>query len=109
MNEKHLLSISEPHDLFHEVRPLLGRVFAYGEQLLNRNVQRFRGGLVFEAHRLVNHSTLGLRIIKKKYLRTEHLLSISEPHDLFHEVRPQLHCCRAPPPYASTLPRRGRT
>ena len=30
-------------------------------------VQRFRGGLVFKAHRLfVNHSTLGLRVIKKK-------------------------------------------
>jgi len=30
------------------------------------NVQRFRGGLVFEAHRLVYHSTLGLRVIKQK-------------------------------------------
>ena len=30
------------------------------------NVQRFRGGLVFNAHRLVYHSTLGLRGIKKK-------------------------------------------
>jgi len=27
---------------------------------------RFRGGLVFEAHRLVYHSTLGLRVIKKR-------------------------------------------
>jgi len=26
----------------------------------------FRGGLVFKAHRLVYHSTLGLRVIKKK-------------------------------------------
>ena len=34
--------------------------------LLHRNVQRFRGGLVFKAHRLVYHSTLGLRVIKKK-------------------------------------------
>jgi len=32
----------------------------------HRNVQRFRGGLVFKAHRLVYHSTLGLRVIKKK-------------------------------------------
>jgi len=31
-----------------------------------RNVQRFRGGLVFEAHRLLYQSTLGLRVIKKK-------------------------------------------
>jgi len=29
-------------------------------------VKRFRGGLVFKAHRLVYHSTLGLRVIKKK-------------------------------------------
>ena len=35
------------------------------EQLLYINVQRFRGGLVFKAHRLVYDSTLGLRVIKK--------------------------------------------
>ena len=29
-------------------------------------MQWFRGGLVFEAHRLVYHSILGLRVIKKK-------------------------------------------
>jgi len=34
--------------------------------LLYRNVQRFRGGLVFKAHGLLYHSTLGLRVIKKK-------------------------------------------
>ena len=34
-----------------------------------RNVQRFRGGLVFKAHRLVYHSTLGWRVIKKKKMR----------------------------------------
>ena len=27
---------------------------------------RFRGGLAFKAHRLLYHSTLGLRVIKKK-------------------------------------------
>jgi len=32
-------------------------------------VQRFRGGLVFEAHRLLYHSTLGLRVLKKKKKR----------------------------------------
>ena len=37
-----------------------------GEQLLSRNVERFRGGLVFQAHRLLNHSTLGSRVTKKK-------------------------------------------
>jgi len=34
--------------------------------LLYRNVQQFRGGLVFKAHRLSYHSTLDLRVIKKK-------------------------------------------
>jgi len=29
-------------------------------------VKRFRGGLVFKAHRLVDHSTLGWGVIKKK-------------------------------------------
>ena len=29
-------------------------------------VKRFRGGLVFKAHRLVYHPTLGWRVIKKK-------------------------------------------
>jgi len=29
-------------------------------------VQRFRGGLVFKARRLLYHSTLGWRVIKKK-------------------------------------------
>ena len=32
----------------------------------SRNVKRFQGGIVFQAHRLVYHSTLGLRVIKKK-------------------------------------------
>jgi len=40
------------------------------EQLLRRNVKRFRGGLVFKAHRRVYHSTLGWRVIKKR--RSEH-------------------------------------
>jgi len=35
-------------------------------RLLRRNVKRFQGGLVFKAHRLMYHSTLGLRAIKKK-------------------------------------------
>ena len=41
------------------------------EQLLSRNVEQFRGGLVSKAHKLLYHSTLGLRVIKnkkKKYL-----------------------------------------
>jgi len=31
-----------------------------------RNEKRFRGGLVFKAHRRVYHSNLGLKVIKKK-------------------------------------------
>ena len=36
------------------------------DKLLRRNVKRFRGGLVFKAHRLWYHSTLGSRVMKKK-------------------------------------------
>ena len=36
------------------------------EHLLRRNVKRFRVGLVSKARRLVYHSTLGSRVIKKK-------------------------------------------
>ena len=38
----------------------------FAKVLLRRNVKRFRGGLVFKAHRLLYHSTLGWRVIKKK-------------------------------------------
>ena len=31
-----------------------------------RNLKRFRGGLVIKAHRLLYHSTLGLRVIKRR-------------------------------------------
>ena len=34
-------------------------------------MKRFRGGPVFKAHRLVYHSTLGLRVIKKKFTEDE--------------------------------------
>ena len=33
---------------------------------LHSDVKRFRGGLVFKAHRLVHRSTLGLRVLKMK-------------------------------------------
>jgi len=42
---------------------------AVPQQKGGRNAKRFRGGLVFKAHRLVYHSTLGLRVIKKKKRR----------------------------------------
>ena len=37
-------------------------------------MQRFRGGLVFKAHKLLYHSTLGLRVIKKKIVFKAHRL-----------------------------------
>ena len=41
-------------------------LFSTSEQLLSRNVERFREGLVFKAHRLLHDSTVGSRVIKKK-------------------------------------------
>ena len=35
------------------------------EQLLLRIVKRLRGGLVFKAHRLMDHSFLGLEVIEQ--------------------------------------------
>ena len=49
-----------------KVWPSVCAVGSWTLQLLYRNVQRSRGGLVFKAHRLVYHSILGLRVIKKK-------------------------------------------
>ena len=48
--------------------PLAGNRCGMGTwgQLLRKNVKRFRGGLVFKAHRLVYHSSPGWRVIKKK-------------------------------------------
>ena len=37
-------------------------------------MKRFRGGLVFKAHRLVYHPTLGLRVIKQKKKKGGRLL-----------------------------------
>jgi len=52
-------------------------------RLDEQHMKRFRGGLVIKAHRLLCHSTLGLRVIKEKkknsisaYLRT----TFSSPH-----------------------------
>ena len=44
----------------------LGAPRGPAEQLLRRNVQRFQGGLVFKDHRLVYHSALGSRVIKRE-------------------------------------------
>jgi len=44
--------------------------------------KRFRGGLVFKAHRLLYHSTLGLRVIKKKRKK------LTGMRDAPHSARP---------------------
>ena len=45
--------------------------FARQRLPLGRKVKRRRGGLVFKAHRLLFHSTLGSRVIKKKKKRPD--------------------------------------
>ena len=48
------------HKSEQAARPIRARVhFSIQEQLRKRNVMLFQGGLVFEAHRLLYHSTLG--------------------------------------------------
>ena len=43
------------------------------------NVKQFRGGFVFEAHRLLYHSTLSLRVIKKRRRRVPDSLGAPGP------------------------------
>ena len=49
---------------------VLHRVLTPDEQLVRRYVKRFRGGLVFKAHRPLYDLTLGSRVIKKKRSNT---------------------------------------
>ena len=51
------------------LRPMVS--FRWVAELLFRNVQRFLGGLVCKARRLVYHLTLGLREIKKKQTKAD--------------------------------------
>jgi len=58
------------------------------------NVKRFRGGLVFKAHGLLHHSTLGLRAIKKKRRYTLNVRAgITSPHGSikWSVFRPQIY------------------
>ena len=51
---------------YHDTETAHGRVNSRGSREMPcRNVKRFRGGLVF-AHKLLYHSTVGLRVIKKE-------------------------------------------
>ena len=56
------------------------------EKPFHRNVQRFRGGPVFKAHRLCVSLTLGLRVIKKKKKHAPHQTRFSSEmrFNLFH-------------------------
>ena len=51
--------------------------FSNSEQPVYRNVRRFRGGLVFQAHKLLHHSTPGCREIKKKKWRIQAGFSVA--------------------------------
>ena len=56
------------------------RIWNSTQQLLCRTVKRFRGGLVLKAHRLLYHSTLGVRAIQKRRRRVE---GVRADHDGF--------------------------
>jgi len=68
------------HDHLHQYRDL---------RTTTRNVEWFQGGLVFKAHRLLYHSTLGSRVIKekkKKYMGTSLVRKRPPPSDPRHVV-----------------------
>ena len=65
-----------------------------------RNVKRFRGGLLFKAHRRLYHSTLRLRVIKKEKKLWEGALGRCLRHELMiectlHSVSRTRPCTRA--------------
>jgi len=47
-------------------------------QLLRRNVKRFREGLVFQAHKLLYRSTLGLVVIQWERVSAERSAGVSD-------------------------------
>ena len=69
-------------------RSVGGDLGAHGRDLVCEVARRRRrhaaASIVFKAHRLVYHSTLGLRVIKKKKtLPQKHRLSLGEPGIFF--------------------------
>ena len=56
-------------------------------QLLDINVQRFRGGLAFKVHRLLCLSTLGWRAIQKKKKKKKVSLSLTSFWRVFISLR----------------------
>ena len=62
-------------------------------------MKRFRGGLVFKAHRLWHHSTLGLRVTKKKKknkMTGKHRVA-GRIHEQFEELKIEGTCVRLYP------------
>ena len=60
-----LMKVSRRERVSSDASMHLAVQFSIEEQLLSRNVEQIRGGLVFKAHGLLYHSTLGSRVIKK--------------------------------------------
>jgi len=74
------------------------------ELLLRRNVKRFRGGLVFKAHRHVYHSTLGLRVIKMRRRRGDAFPSKQARNGEGFRGSVQVKLSGSSPPPDTTLP-----
>ena len=53
-------------EAFRNLATNMREVATVEDQLLYRNAQQFRGGLVSKALSLLNHSTLGSKVIKKR-------------------------------------------
>ena len=49
-------------------------LFSNSRTTASRNVKQFRGGLVLKAYRLLHHSSLGWRVIKKREEHAQRLL-----------------------------------
>jgi hypothetical protein len=67
----------------------------------NRNVKRFRRGLVLKAHRLVYHPTLGSRVMKKRKRHEFRMDREREPGKLSIQEQTTPQKCEA-------VPRRAR-
>ena len=78
--------------------------FSIQEQLLCIMVKRFRAGIVFKAHRLSYHSTLGLRVIeKKKSCQLEKCLRRGAPSGRWRRAVVRTPRCLAPSRTASPV------
>jgi hypothetical protein len=69
MSEVPLYRSRGPRALLEIYSSRVDKLFTHGLLTEVRRALRGRGGLVFKAHDLLCHSTLGLRVIKKKKLQ----------------------------------------